>query len=90
MKYARFLQYIKPIMNKANNDPQDTRWQGYSVYPIKAAYQVRLLQLEVEKSLALIKQPALILQGKYDDTIDEECGQLIYDQTLSKEKDFCI
>ncbi len=87
LKYAGFLKLIKPIMNKTNNDPQDTQWQGYTVYPIKAAAQFRLLQREVEKNLALVGQPALILQGMYDETIDKDSGQIIYNQISSSRKE---
>ncbi|NPV40681.1 MAG: alpha/beta fold hydrolase [Anaerolineae bacterium] len=79
LKYASILKYLFPILEKSNNDPDDTSWQGYTVNPLYAADELRKLQREVIGRLSVIKQPALILQGIYDKTIHPESGRMIYD-----------
>jgi carboxylesterase len=90
LRYAKYLKWITPLMDKSNNDPQDTRWQGYTVYPMRAAHEFAKLQKQVIRNLHSIEQPALILQGIYDKTIDEDCGQLIYNAIHSEIKDLHI
>lgn len=90
LRFAKYLQWITPLKNKSNNDPNDTRWQGYTVYPMKAAVEFGKLQKRVISNLRIITQPALILQGIYDKTIDEDCGQLIYNAIRSDIKDLKI
>lgn len=77
LKYAKHLKYFLPAIEKSNNDPTDTVWQGYTVYPLKAAYEFRKLQHMVIGNLEQIHQPALILQGKQDKTIHPESGRTI-------------
>ena len=90
LRYAKYLQWITPLKDKSNNDPKDTRWQGYTVYPMKAAVEFGKLQKQVIGNLQRITQPALILQGIYDKTIDEDCGQLIYNAIRSDIKDLQV
>ena len=57
---------------------------------MKAAVEFGKLQKRVISNLRIITQPALILQGIYDKTIDEDCGQLIYNAIRSDIKDLKI
>ncbi len=86
LKFAPFLKYITPIINKVNNDPLDTSWQGYTVYPLKAAHEFGKLQRVVRTDLGTIHQPALILQGIHDETIDKQSGQMILKNIHSEYK----
>lgn len=86
LKYSKFMKYFIPIKAKSNNDLSDTNWQGYTVHPMKAAHEFYRLQNHVLKNLADVTQPALILQGIYDRTIEPDCGQLIYNAIQSEDK----
>jgi carboxylesterase len=88
IKFAKYLKWIKPVLVKSNYDPRDKDWQGYTVYPMRAAHEFNKLQKLVERRLQDINQPALILQGIYDKTIDEDCGKFIYDSIQSSNKEF--
>ncbi len=79
LRYAGILKFFFPLLEKSNNDPNDTSWQGYTVNPLYAADELRKLQRAVLGRLTLIRQPALILQGIYDKTIHPESGRMIYD-----------
>jgi len=86
LKYAKFFKYFIPVMEKSNNDPEDTRWQGYTVNPLFAAHELLKLQKQVTVQLSRVQQPALILQGKYDKTIHPDSGTMIHAQISSKTK----
>lgn len=90
MKFAGILKWIKPIILKSNNDPDDKSWQGYNVYPVKAAHEFFKLQKLVGNRLQSITTPALILQGIYDRTIDEDCGEFVYKSISSSQKEYNI
>jgi carboxylesterase len=77
LKFAPYLKYFVPVMEKSNNDPDDNAWQGYTVYPLKAAHEFSKLQKLVIHDLGSIHQPALILQGNMDETINRESGPMI-------------
>ncbi len=77
LKLTPYLKYFVPIMEKANNNPSDKAWQGYTVYPLKAAHEFARLQKLVIPKLGDIRQPALILQGNLDETINRESGPMI-------------
>jgi carboxylesterase len=83
LQLARYLKYFIPIMENSNNDPDDTSWQGYTVNPLYAADEFWKLQKQVIAQLALIHQPALILQGIHDKTIHPDCGKMILDRIQS-------
>ena len=87
LKYARYFKWFRPIMNKSNNDKDDKTWQGYTVYPMRAAHELFKLQKVAEMSLSKVSQPALILQGLYDRTIDKSSSSLIYNAIQSDVKE---
>jgi carboxylesterase len=85
LNYAGFVKWFKPIIVKDNYD--DTMpWQGYTVYPMKAAHEFSKLQCKVIRRLKTVRQPALILQGIYDRTIDPDSCQLIFERIASTKK----
>ena len=89
LKYAKIIKWFKPILKKDNNDDEeDSTWQGYTVCPLRAAYELEKLQSFVEKNLNHIEQPVLILQGLYDKTIDADSSSTIYKTIRSKNKEF--
>ena len=86
LKYTFLMQHLNPIMDK--NLPEDgLPWQGYTVYPTKAAYQFHKLTRLVRKSLSQVKSPTLIFQGRLDKTIDPENIDYIYRKISSNIKD---
>lgn len=88
MRFAGLMKWIKPILEKKNYDPGDMQWQGYTVYPVKAAHEFYKLQRLVKRNLSLVNHPALILQGIYDRTIDDDSGKFIYESIRSQQKEF--
>jgi carboxylesterase len=85
LKYAKFLRFIKPIIQKSNYD-DILPWQGYSVYPLFAAYEFLKLQKTVLQNLFRINQPILIFQAKYDRTIDKDNKDEIFSRVNSLKK----
>lgn len=62
-------------------------WQGYKVNPLKAVLQLMAAQETVKTELAMVTQPALIVQGKLDQTIDPQSAQMVYDSIGSTLKE---
>ena len=89
---SRFIRFFKTSIPKKNfNDSTEIGtypWQGYSVHPTKAAFQMYLLQREVKKLLKKIVQPTIIFQGKFDKTISTQGPKMIYDSIQSYSKEF--
>jgi len=84
--FSKLIKYLFPMLKKPNYYPQDKFWQGYRVYPMNAAHEFYKLQRIVARNLPMIKQPALILHGKYDKTIDPDSAQMVYNQIRSQKK----
>lgn len=89
-KYIRFFKKVIPKKNieKTPEEEDVFPWQGYKVNPTQAAYQMYLLQKTTTKKLKLIKQPAIIFQGKFDKTISPEGSKLIYNHINSTKKEY--
>jgi carboxylesterase len=51
------------------NAGQDTRWQGYPVYPLKGTLQLLRLQQQVRRLLPAVRQPLLLVQGRLDSSV---------------------
>jgi len=63
-------------------------WQGYKVYPLKAAAQLLFLQQEVFKLFPEIYHPILVIQGKNDTTLHPESSGIILQESSSAVKKF--
>jgi carboxylesterase len=86
LRFARFLRSFIPWIRKSRSS--DTfLWQGYTVYPLNAANELRKLQKKVIKNLPNVTQPTAIFLGAYDKTIDPDCGDLIYKNIRSAIKE---
>lgn len=57
--------------------PSDDLWQGYGVYPLRAAVQLLALQRAVRRRLTAIRRPILIVQGRLDGTVAAEVPPFI-------------
>lgn len=82
-------RFFKPVLPKrlSGNSRQPLPWQGYRVYPVRAAYQLYRYQRVIASRLKFVTQPALILQGANDRTIDPISSQLVYDGISSTRKE---
>lgn len=89
MLRARLLHRVVPHVKKPVREPSvaDARWKGYSVNPIPALVQMHGLQREVRNRLQSIHQPLLVIQGRLDQTIDLQSGEIIMESVSSKEKE---
>jgi carboxylesterase len=80
--------YLAPFIPTVRKKPSDNSiaWQGYTVNSLAAVSQLYRLQKEIRRILPEIKQPALILQGCLDQTIDPQSSKIVYDLLGSKDK----
>lgn len=82
----RLVAPIIPYIRKADKD-DDLPWQGYTVYPLRAARELTKLQHIVLNRLPDIHQPILIVHGKHDLTVHPEAPQMIYQNVSSSIKE---
>lgn len=73
---APFKKWVKK-RNRESNTYVDSRWQGYTVRPLKAVQQFFSLQRATQACLDKITQPVLIIQGRDDMTVDPASPALI-------------
>jgi len=85
LKKSRWLRWLQPVITKGNYD-DEMPWQGYTVYPLKAAYEFYKLQRIVIQELSDIKIPLAIFHGFYDRTIAHDISDFIFTRVGSKEK----
>lgn len=94
LNLSQFIRLFKKFMPKKNikEIPEDGKfpWQGYKVNPTQAAYQFYLLQKITKKKLNLITQPAIIFQGKLDQTISPDSSNFLYNEIKSEEKELLL
>jgi len=83
------LSLLRPFLASIPKPPStdNNPWQGYSVQPLKGAYQLIRLQKEVLPMLPEIHQPILIMQGRLDPTVHPDGPQIIYNQVSSTVKE---
>jgi carboxylesterase len=83
------MRLITPFVPYISKGPStdDNPWQGYNVYPLKAAAQLLRLQGEIRRLLPDVRQPILIVQGKQDRTVAASAPQEIYDGVRSAVKE---
>lgn len=86
IRWAQYLAYARPFPAKKSVN-LEMLWQGYYVNPLRAAAELYRLQRVVLPRLPKIETPALILQGRLDQTIEPSGAQLIYDCLGSQRKE---
>jgi carboxylesterase len=84
---ATLLAPFKEYVFKKNTD-DSMPWQGYNVTPLKAATQLLKLQKVVRPKLSQVIIPAIVFQGKKDQTINPQSGQIVYNLLGSTQKEF--
>jgi carboxylesterase len=89
MRQAHLLHRFVSQVKKPMREPSmaDANWRGYSVNPVPALVQMGNLQNEVRKRLSSIDQPALIVQGRLDQSIDLASGEIILKEIGSPQKE---
>jgi carboxylesterase len=65
----------------------DSHLWSYDEEPVRAAHELLKLQGVVRRLLPAIKQPLLIIQSTKDAVIDPRCGQIIYDDAGSTNRE---
>jgi carboxylesterase len=89
LRRTQIARFFMPIMAKHNTgtSKEPLPWQGYTVYPVRAAYQLFRLQRFVAPSLKRVNQPSLIMQGEKDRTIDPKSSGVIFEAISSQKKE---
>jgi carboxylesterase len=76
--FAELFHRWIPLMPKHSApDGASALWQGYHENPVGAAAQLFRLQRQVSRRLGEIRQPLLIVQGKFDRAVYPEVPDLI-------------
>ena len=65
----------------------DSRIWCYEEQPLRAAHELLKLQRVVRHLLPAVKQPLRIIQSTGDAIIDSRCGQILYDEAGSTDKE---
>ncbi len=79
--------FVKQV-RKGDLDNLNPHWQGYGVNPIPALHQLHRLQREVNRRLAHIRQPLLVVQGRNDIDIDLRAVERLFEAAASPLKEF--
>lgn len=85
--FMQFFVKQKEKKRTAIKNLVDDRWQGYDIYSVPAAAQVLYFQHKIRRSLADIKQPVIIFQGKLDQSIQPHGAQVVFNQISSTDKE---
>lgn len=89
MRKARLIHRLVPHVVKPVREPSsaDARWRGYTVNPIPALVQMSKMQDAVRQRLPRVQQPLLIIQGRLDQSIDLQSGEIILQHVASTQKE---
>ena len=84
---ARWAKYFKAYQLKKQNDQEiEAYLASYDRTPLVCVESLHRLMKEVRGAFPKIKIPALVMQGKRDETVLPESAQYIYDHIGSKNK----
>lgn len=82
---ARLLApFVKYLVKTGKDD--GLPWQGYTVYPLRAAVEMQKLQKHALKLLPEITQPTVVFTGEFDRTISPESAGIIMEGISSPVK----
>ena len=82
LRYSKYIMLFQPLIEK--NLPEDgLPWQGYTVYPTRAANEFFKLTKLVKRKLGKVISPTLLFQGIFDKTIDRENMDFIFNKIQS-------
>ncbi len=82
------LHAAAPFMDSIPKDMTDNNsfWQGYAVNPLKAVAELVEMGRFVRRNLEKITQPILVIQGRHDETVAEDVGEIILNGVASSIK----
>lgn len=85
---AAQLHAAAPFMDSIPKDLTDNNpyWQGYAVNPLKAVAELVEMGRFVRRNLEQINQPILVIQGRHDETVAEDVGEIILNGVASSIK----
>ena len=86
---VRILAPFVPYRTKPPVAPSaaDSRWKGYTVFPLPAAVQFFHLQYEARRYLPLVRRPILIIQGRNDQRVSPSGPERILNSVQSTLKE---
>lgn len=84
---SKLIWRFTPFLTKGKPSPTIPQ-QSYSVFPLRAAASLYDFQRIVRKELDQFAIPAVIFQGKFDDTIDPVGAVEVYEGIASADKEF--
>jgi carboxylesterase len=86
---VRLAALFVPIQEKPAVAPSlaDSRWKGYTVYPLAATVQLFNLQAQAKRCLPLLRRPILIIQGRNDQRLDPSGPEKILSSVQSNVKE---
>lgn len=70
------INRLVPAIPK-DNVGSNGRWQGYKVNPLRSVMELIRLGRDVRRHLHEITQPVLVVQGRHDQTVAEDVGDII-------------
>lgn len=70
------INRLVPAIPK-DNVGSNARWQGYKVNPLRGVMELIRLGRDVRRRLSEITQPVLVIQGRHDQTVAEDVGEII-------------
>ncbi len=77
--------FIEAIPKSGADD--NPYWQGYKVNPLRSVQELITLGRVVRHDLNKITQPVLVVQGRHDETVAADAGQIILDSVQSDMKE---
>ncbi|HFE66621.1 MAG TPA: alpha/beta fold hydrolase [Chloroflexi bacterium] len=77
--------FIEAIPKAGADD--NAHWQGYKVNPLRSVQELIALGRVVRRDLGKITQPVLVVQGRHDETVAPDAGQIILDNVQSDLKE---
>jgi len=83
------LYVAAPLLSSVpkENVGSNPYWQGYKVHPLRGVLELVRLGREVRGLLAQITQPVLVVQGRHDQTVAPEVGEIILQGVSSTMKE---
>jgi len=83
---AGWLKYLKAFQQQPK--PEDLAPYFYDRRPLAGVEQINLLRNELQKQLAAIETPTLILCAEGDQTVDPQSAEEIFNRLAGREKHF--
>lgn len=92
MAFVRFLQYVLPYKHRKLQKAEhiERHLYVYEKVPMSCVVSLHSLMKLVQKDLASIQAPILIIQSELDETVDPSSADLLYQGIGSPEKEIAM